>query len=394
MKLRYNLLLALAVSTMTLYAQNKKATKPKAAVTKAGNNGPAMTAKAKALYEDMLPNTQKIFIVDSTVVDNANLLDAIPLPEAYGKYVRYNDFFGTDSHSDTYVFVNGFGNRCYYTELGTDSLTRLYMRDRLGDGWGNAQPLKEINEQFADISMPYMSSDGQTLYFSAVSADEGLGKRDIYMTKYDADEGRFLQAENIGLPFNSAADDIAYIEADADHMAWFATSRRQPEGKVCVYAFVPTQPRQNYSEDEIPESRLRSLANLTRIRDTWPTPEIRDKALKHLEAMRTAVRQKAEGSDNMAFVVNDNTTYYSMDEFRSDETRKMYYDVIRLGNDLKAKKKQLEQLRANYHNAAAGQKEGLGRQIAALEQKTSQCRADLKATTDRLRQKECALLGR
>lgn len=393
MRIKYVILIALAMGSIAAGAQSKKkATTAKSTAVKTA--GSPMTARAKALYEDMLPNTQKIFIIDSTVVDSRKVLDAIPLPKAYGRYVAYDEFFATNGKSDTYVFVNGFNNRCFFTEVGTDSIARLYSCDKQGDAWGKPQPITEINECFKHISFPYMSSDGQTLYFSAESIDDGLGKRDIYMAKYDADEGHFLQAENIGLPFNSSADDYAYVEADADHLAWFATTRRQPSGKACVYTFVPYQPRQNYAADEIPDSRLRSYANITRIRDTWPTPEYREKAMAHLEKLKQD-SNKAKGDDETyEFIVNDNTVYHNVDNFMSDETRRDFHDIIRLRNDIKNKTVKLDNMRTQYHNATAAEREALGRKIAQMEERLSQSRTDLKTASDNLRRKECRLTGK
>lgn len=117
-----------------------------------------MSPEAKALFEDMLPNTQRLFVIDSTIVDVDRVLSSIPLPEAYGKYVDYDKLFNTATGSKSAVFVNGFGNRCYYTEVGTDNISRLYMRDRLGDKWSKPVAIREINKQFTDISSPYMAS--------------------------------------------------------------------------------------------------------------------------------------------------------------------------------------------------------------------------------------------
>lgn len=388
MNIKYDMFLLLALmGTASAGAQNKKAAKAKATAVK-----PAMSAHAKALFDEMLPNTQKIFVIDSMVVSKDSLLEAIPLPTTYGRMEKTAEFFNNPA-KDGHAFVNGFGNKCYYTEMGTDSISRLYMQEKVGNEWGERIPVTEINERFTDISFPFMSSDGLTLYFSAKSEEEGLGKRDIYMTKYDAEEGKFLQAENIGLPFNSTDDDIIYVEADADKMAWFGTSRRQPEGKICVYAFVPSQQRQNYQEDEMTDARLKSLASLIRIRDTWTTPEIRDQEVNRLAAMKEKAKRGNDITDDADFIVNDNITYHSAKDFRSDETRRAYYDVIRLRNDIKSKERSLEALRDKYHYASATERGKIARQIMSLEEKTEQTRHDLKTLSDNLRRTETGLLG-
>lgn len=393
MKIRIFTLVAIAIMATTVSrAQAKKTIKKPAATAKTAQTANAMSPQAKALFEDMLPNTQKVFVIDSTIVDKENVLSAIPLPKAYGEFADYDAFFGKKTGNNSYVFVNGFGNRCYYTELGTDSISRLYMRDRLGDKWGEPVAIKEINDMFTDISYPYMASDGQTLYFAGRSASEGLGKRDIYMAKYDADEGAFMQAENMGLPFNSSADDYAYIVADADRMAWFATTRRQPAGKACVYAFVPAEQRENYSEDELSRGKLLSMANLARIRETWPTPEIRDKAMERLSQLRNKAAASKSGVDNIKFIVNDNTTYTSISQFRSDETRKAFLDLIRQKNDLASTTDKLDKLRTQYHVATTAEKASLARQIAALEDKEATVRIGISQSEKSLRRKENNLL--
>lgn len=391
MNIKYDMFLLLALmGTASAGAQNKKAAKPKAKTTAVK---PAMSAHAKALFDEMLPNTQKIFVIDSMVVSKDNILEAIPLPATYGRMEKTADFFNNPA-KEGYAFVNGFGNKCYYTEMGTDSISRLYMQEKVGNEWGERIPVKEINERFTDISFPFMSSDGLTLYFSAKSEEEGLGKRDIYMTKYDAEEGKFLQAENIGLPFNSMDDDVIYVEADADKMAWFGTSRRQSEGKICVYAFVPSQQRQNYQKDEMTDARLKSLASLIRIRDTWTTPEIRDQEVNRLAAMKEKAKSSKGATENADFIVNDNLAYHSAQDFRSDETRRTYYDIIRLRNDIKSKENSLEALRDKYHYASASERNKLARQIMSLEDKAEQTRRDLKTLSDNLRRAEMQLIRR
>ena len=166
------------------------------------------TDMASMLYESMLPNTQKLFIIDSTVVDRNRLSDAIPLPKDYGQILPYDKFFNTKKGTDTYVYVNGFGNKCFYSEMSADSTFRLMTRDRLNDGeWSQPQLLEGFDIPFTEINYPYMTSDGTTLYFAAKS-EEGLGGYDIYVTTYDSESGRFLKAENVGLPFNSDKDDM------------------------------------------------------------------------------------------------------------------------------------------------------------------------------------------
>lgn len=389
MNIKLTFLITMALATTTAFAQKRKAPIKKKAVP-----ANTMSPKVKALYDNMLQNTQIVFVIDSTVVDADKVMDVITLPKAYGKYVAYNKFFDTNSalNENSVVYVNGFDNRCYYNEVGTDSISRLFMRERQGEGWDEARPLTEINELVSNATYPYMASDGQTLYFAGKSDEEGLGERDIYMTKYDAEEGKFLKPENIGLPFNSTKDDFIYVEADADGIAWFASTRRQPEGKVCVYTFVPSETRQNYDADDLDDTELKNYAELMRIRSTWPTPEIRQTAMQRLQRLQAKTERQNSEANEICFIVNDEMTYTRLNDFKSAETKNAYADLKMKQNEANKLVKEIDSMRTRYHNA--NDKAALGRSIALSEQKLEQKQKEIKKAASELRKAENNLLKR
>ena len=92
MNIKLTFLIAMALATTTAFAQKRKAPIKKKAVP-----ANTMSPKVKALYDNMLQNTQIVFVIDSTVVDADKVMDVISLPKAYGKYVAYNKFFDTNS---------------------------------------------------------------------------------------------------------------------------------------------------------------------------------------------------------------------------------------------------------------------------------------------------------
>lgn len=389
MNIKLTFLITMALATTTAFAQKRKAPIKKKAVP-----ANTMSPKVKALYDNMLQNTQIVFVIDSTVVNADKVMDVITLPKAYGKYVAYNKFFDTNSalNENSVVYVNGFDNRCYYNEVGTDSISRLFMRERQGEGWDEARPLTEINELVSNATYPYMASDGQTLYFAGKSDEEGLGERDIYMTKYDAEEGKFLKPENIGLPFNSTKDDFIYVEADADGIAWFASTRRQPEGKVCVYTFVPSETRQNYDADDLDDTELKNYAELMRIRSTWPTPEIRQTAMQRLQRLQAKTEKQNSEANEICFIVNDEMTYTRLNDFKSAETKNAYADLKMKQNEANKLVKEIDSMRTRYHNA--NDKAALGRSIALSEQKLEQKQKEIKKAASELRKAENNLLKR
>lgn len=209
----------------------------------------------------------------------------------------------------------------FYSKAGGDGLFRLYSADKLGGEWTAERLIDEFGDEFEDINYPYMMADGTTLYFAAKSA-EGLGGYDIYVTRFNTDSAKFYRPENIGLPYNSKANDYYCVIDEFDNIGWLVTDRRQPAGKVCIYTFVPAETRTTYDGDMIGEDMMRSLAEIRSISDTWT-----DKA--KLQGARNRVAGlKARGEDvetgSITFIVNDNTVYTSVDDFKYPTNRERF----------------------------------------------------------------------
>ena len=180
----------------------------------------------QAKLERMTANTQRIMFIDSFVVPKANLLSAIRLSPEVGQVTRYQDIFHTEQQPDAYVHINELGSRCYLSLAPTDTTMQLYRSENLENHWTQPQQLKGINDdaQFPRVNYPFMMGDGQTLYFAAEGGD-GLGGYDIYVTRYNTEEDQFLHPVNIGMPFNSEANDYFYIVDEYSNLGWFATDR-------------------------------------------------------------------------------------------------------------------------------------------------------------------------
>lgn len=376
MKIRLIMIALALIIAVPSQAQRRKSSR-KAKVVQ-----PVKTA-AELLFDEMLTSTQKLVVIDSVVVDKANMLAAIPLSTDLGRLEPYGDFFATPGQDDSYVYVNGFGSQCYYSEQ-SDKKQLLYTRYKLGDQWSRAVKLEGLSIEADTLNYPYMAADGLTFYFSAKASD-GLGGYDIYMTRYDADGGRFYQPESMGLPINSDANDYLYVEDETRQLAWFATDRRQPQGKVCVYTIVLPSERENYDSDTMAESDLRSRAKLERIRDTWNAPTAPAEALQSLAIARNSKRRSHTKTSQSPFVVNDQLTITSADELKSSASKLLYADIQQKRSSLAEAKSSLEQMRANYQASTKAQKAKLAPQIREAEQQVESLAQDLRQQEQKLR---------
>jgi hypothetical protein len=188
------------------------------------------------------------------------------------------------------------------------------------------------------------------MYFAAISS-EGLGGLDIYVSRYDSESGQYLLAENIGLPFNSDANDYMYAIDELTNIGYFASDRRQPEGKVCIYTFIPNQKRLTYSTEDYDEDIIRSRAKIERIADTWGDGNARNEALARLESINKKTASKKRGTE-FTFIINDDITYNSPSDFRDADNQDRIKELNLIRKKYQSLTTELEKLR-NYYTQKA-----------------------------------------
>ena len=293
------------------------------------------------LYESMLQSTAKVMFIDSVVVDKEQFLQAIPLPSDLGQ-IKFRP-----NSSYLLEYQNELDDRKFIAD-GDTAITLLKTQTATGKSWSLAEKLPGLdNKEYLLQNYPFLASDGITLYFSA-DGPSSMGGRDIFMTSFDSDKGIWLQPQNYGLPFNSPANDYLLVIDDLDSLGWLVTDRRQPEGKVCVYTFVPTSVRQNFEVDGLSNAMLKSYADIKSIKDTWKFGN-RQTAILRLKNIRTKIR-KQQNKNNINFIINDKQIIRSVDGFKSDESRKLYKQLVEIKQIITEEEQQLQKQRIQYES--------------------------------------------
>ena len=342
--------------------------------------------------ERMTENTQRILFIDSVVVPKKQFLSSYHLAPEVGQVAKYQDIFHTQQQPDAYVHVNELGSHCYLSMAPTDSTMLLYKSENLENRWSRPYPLKGINDdsQFRRVNYPFMMGDGQTLYFAAEGGD-GLGGYDIYVTRYDADEDQFLHPVNIGMPFNSEANDYLYIIDEYSNLGWFATDRNQPVDSVCVYLFLPPASRQTYSASGLSLEEIAPFARIDRIADTWTDETARQEALVRLQNI--AQRQQQKPADReFTFVINNDLTYTRLDDFRAPGNSKRYQDLLGLRQQYQRLMNALDKARDYYAQAGQDERDDLRPEILASEQTQHQLQRQIRETEKTIRNNEIIFL--
>ena len=357
-------ILLLVIYHADMTAQKRKSVRqPKKPVVEQPVENPMLT--------QMLEATQQIVFIDSVVVETDSLLAAITVDPEVGLLDRCRHFFNaSNAPAEAWVFCNEMGNKCYYAGLDNDSTIHLFTADKIDGQWGEAARLSGLGDNLRHANYPFMMADGQTLYFAA-KGEESLGGYDIFVSRQSDDNAHFFKAENIGMPFNSEANDYLYVIDEFTGIGYFATDRRQPQGYACIYCFIPPAVRHTYDQDALGDSRLRSLAAINSIADTWGNGVERNDALQRKEAMTRRIElQKtatADGADTFTFVINDSKTYTTMAQFRNANSRQLMEKLLKTRQTIAAIESELDKRRAYFHKATAKERESIRQEIVKAE---------------------------
>lgn len=387
MKIMYKICVVALVSLITMGTTDANAQKRRSKPAKVKVLTEAEEAHI-ARMEEMRYSTQKIVFIDSLVVDKEKMLAAIGLPSEVGKIGYANELFRPEIGQGG-AFINEMGDKCCLAAKNAKGIKKLYSSFFLDGTWTAPQPLRGL-EQLGDSAVfdyPFVMADGVTVYFSAVS-DEGIGGYDIYVTRFNASDNSFFNPENVGMPFNSEANDFFYIVDEFDNIGWFATDRRQPEGKVCIYTFIPTEVRERY--DDIDDAKLSRLASLHSISDTWGDGKQRQAALSRLQAAhdRNAVSGDDIAADSFSFVVNDNTVYTSPSQFKAKDNASRIAQLTAKQKHQAEMCKLLETNRLRYASASASQKSQMRSAILQAERDIETIEKEIHQLTKEIRYAE------
>jgi hypothetical protein len=255
--------------------------------------------------------------------------------------------------------------------------------------------LQGISDGINEAAYPFMLTDGITFYFAG-KGEESIGGYDIFFTSYDSHTSRFLKPENLGMPFNSEANDYMYAIDEYNRIGYFVSDRHQPEGKVCIYIFVPSDSRKTYDLSAYTEQQMRGFADISRIADTWGDGKERQAALARLKNLRATGKdtQTAKTTDTgQLLVISDALTYSSAKDFRSREAAALYEQLVNARKQLSTINKELDSARDDFAKANASDREGLKKEILLAEKEVLQLAERVKTLEKQARNTEIKVIN-
>jgi hypothetical protein len=124
------------------------------------------------------------------------------------------------------------GNTMYFVtdRKGAKSSTDIYMVQRNGKSWGEAEPLPFHINTTGRETTPYISPDGRYLFFSS-DGHEGMGGLDIYVVENKG--GEWGTPVNLGYGINTVNNDTHFVHDETSKMGYISGS-----GNGIFYSFL------------------------------------------------------------------------------------------------------------------------------------------------------------
>lgn len=309
----------------------------------------------------MIRNTNKVCVIDSFIVSKDELFNSYITDASTGSFSSYSEFFNQDIQGD--VFLPEMENSVVFSRQENGKF-KLYQSFRSFDSWVDEQPIKGL-ESDGDLRYPFIQNDGITIYY-ADNGSNSIGGYDIFVSRYNSSTDRYLVPENIGMPFNSPANDYLYVIDEVNNLGWFATDRRQPEDTVCIYVFIPDERRSKYNYEGGDTAAIHNAAKLMSIKETQTDLEEVRAARQRLTLLAYDIRDKEKQIENI-FVIDDLTDYRSENDFQSPEARTLYLRWLELKQTYSDNANRLDNMRTKYHQSSKQERDNMKQQLLELE---------------------------
>jgi len=298
-----------------------------------------------------LRRVEKLQVIDSVEVALDSMLSACALSAEAGNLTLDSNY--------SVIYTNQRGDRRLQA-VTDDSAQVLISAHHLLEDWTSADTLpKNINFTIQQSS-PFLLNDGVTLYFAANDTN-GLGGLDIYISRYNMTTETYTTPENIGMPYNSPANEYMLLLDEVRSIGYLATDRFAKKGNVHVYSFIIPEQKQYHEISD-------SLALFARLECF----DLVDSIINNSNNTLKITQENTDESEDFCLIINDSIVYHSLADFRDHNAKEMFTKWQKAELQYHTEQEKLAQLREQYATAEQEKKKELTPVILQLENNQSQ----------------------
>lgn len=143
----------------------------------------------------------------------------------------------TSTRLESDFFINDEENKILFASKRGGNGLDIYESSLEADGsWSNPKPVDGLVNGKYDEDSPFISHDGQTLYFSS-NRPESMGGFDVFQSRYNTVTKTWSEPVNLGFPINTIDDEINF-QMQEDNLSGFLSSNRLHSlGDYDIYYF-------------------------------------------------------------------------------------------------------------------------------------------------------------
>lgn len=212
-------------------------------VEKSDNNWKIATKMDKSLnsrYDDMglsFDDEGKSLLVHNSSINNGDIFISDFNEGQWTKPVSLGENINTEKYIETSACLSPDGNSLYFTSNRSGGMggMDIYVSYRNEDGsWGKAQNIGRDINTGGNEEAPFISADGNILFFSS-DGHPGIGGLDVYYSIKDEKSGKWGKPSNMGFPVNTPQDDINFILAKDGLSGYYSATRYDSYGGEDIY---------------------------------------------------------------------------------------------------------------------------------------------------------------
>ncbi|MBE6309867.1 MAG: hypothetical protein E7080_02285 [Bacteroidales bacterium] len=299
--------------------------------------------------KSMLDHVEDIVVLDSISVDKDEFFHNYKISPETG-YILSQSELPPSLEQSIIGFRDQSDSRIILASPDDNGKIRLCESVKLIDGsWDTPKFIDTKISNNGDLNFPFLMQDGMTMYYAS-NNESTLGGYDIFFTRKDEETGEFLKGQNLGMPYNSAANDYMLVLDDVTGLGWWATERNNIEGKVTIYVFKRNEIRKNHRIDEV---NLPKFARMSDYKLTWGDEDYQY-MVDNIQNIKIDVNKRKYESDFM-FVIKKGLIYDSLIDFKSKDAVREMKQLCILYQERDELKSTIKSLRSDYIKNAENQ---------------------------------------
>ncbi len=321
-----------------------------------------------ALGSRMLDKCERVEVIDSVVFDRADLLDRVQFDSGAG-LLQQSQSLGLESVSDSVLalaYINGTNDYSIFARQEDElSMLDLYEAYLLGASWAEERALTALNSS-SNENYPTMRADGMTLFFAS-DRPSGLGGYDLYLSRLDPVERRYLAPTQLGMPFNSPFNDYLIAYDEELDLGFFVSDRYMPADSLVLYTFVLNEAYVPMLSEDMEQKRAQaSLRQIARTQDAASAEEY-SRLLSKLRAKERKAQKQVQ-TEAIHFVLQGERVYKLLSDFKNSKSASLFAELQNKRKSHSDRLLRLEQLRQSYAEASGGERKRIGQEILRLEE--------------------------